>query len=86
MDPVTAFGFSFHWGLSSTHTGGLSLLPSNIWMVNITTYVSVTPTTVDDYLSWHTQFSSFVIMHQISGIIDGMIPYPSPVLSYTDGL
>jgi len=34
--------------------GGLPPLPSSIWMVNVTTYVTTTLASVDVYLSWHT--------------------------------
>lgn len=53
--------------------------------MNVKTSVTIVLTDVDDYLSWSTQLSSFVIMRQISGMIDGTIPAPSPILSYMHG-
>lgn len=68
------------------HTASLPLSLPNIWTVNVTTYVMVVLANVDDYLSWRTQFSSFVIIHQISGMIDATISAPSPIWTYMHGL
>ena len=46
----------------------------SLWTVNITKYVTTIPTSADDYyLSWQTQFTSFVIMHQLQGLLDGTV-------------
>lgn len=54
--------------------GGLPPLPPSIWVVNITTYVTTTLASVDDYLSWRTQFTLFVILHGLEGMLDGALP------------
>ena len=62
------------WSLTSLvplHGSSLPILPSSLWTVNITTYVMTILALVDNYLSWETQFTSFVIMYQLNGMLDG---------------
>jgi len=49
------------------------MLPSSLWTINITNYVTMILALVDDYLSWETQFTSFMIMHQVNDMLDGTI-------------
>ena len=50
-----------------------------------TTYVITVLASVDDYLSWKIQFTSFDIMHQLPGILDGtVIQPPSTILVAPD--
>lgn len=52
--------------------GGLPSLPPTIWTVNITTYVTTVISSLDDYLSWETQFTSFLFMHLLKAMIDDL--------------
>lgn len=63
--------------LKFDHLVGLPPL-SSIWTFNVTTYVTTMLAFVDDFLSWRTQFTRFIIMHQFCGMLDGSITQPSP--------
>ena len=63
-----------------SHGSGLPPLPPSLWTVNITTYVTTILASVDDYLSWETKFTSFIIMHQLHGMLDGSILQPPPMI------
>ena len=58
------------------HGSGLSPLLPSLWTVNITTYATIVLALVDDYPSWETKFSSFVIMYQLQGMLNGTIVQP----------
>jgi len=72
--------------LQPHHGSGLPPLPPSLWMVNIMAYVTTVLASVDDYLSWAMQFTSFAIMHQIRGMIDGTIPQSSSTILVTPGV
>jgi len=58
--------------------GGLLSLSLSIWIVNVTTYVTMA--SINDFLSWHMQFTRLVIMHQLYGMLDGSVsPAPAHV-------
>jgi len=42
-------------------------------------------TSVNDYLSWETQFCSFFVVHQLKGMIDGSIPIPTEHIIVSPG-
>ena len=85
----SSFGYSlgglFHImslqrALTTADLRDLLSLPSSVWMVNVTTLLA----SIDDYLSWRTQFTSFIILHQLDGMLDGMVIHPpSQVLGPT---
>ena len=66
-----------------TWTIGPALLPRlppinpSLWTINIKTFVTTILERVDDFLSWKTQFLSFLVMHQLHGFIDGTITQPA---------
>jgi len=41
---------------------------------------------IDDYLLGETQVTSFVIMHQLQGTIDGTVPTPSFTVLVAHGI
>jgi len=72
-------------GVPSDVFGGLPPLPLTIWTVNVTTYVTTVLASVDDFFPWCTQFTGFVIMHQLLGMLDGSSsPPPSHVITAHD--
>jgi len=56
--------------------GGLPPLLPSIWTGNVTTHVVMVLASIDEFLSWHTQFTSFVIMHQLYDMLDGFVSPP----------
>jgi len=62
--------------LPPTLFGNLPPLLSSIWRVNVIMFVTTVLTLVDDYLSRETQFSSFLVIHQLKGMIDVSIHIP----------
>ena len=65
---------------------GLLSLPQSFWMVNVTTYVTTILTAVDDFLSWRTQFTGFVIIYQLYGMLNGSIFHPPLHLPMPHGM
>ncbi|CAH9146518.1 unnamed protein product, partial [Cuscuta epithymum] len=45
---------------------------------NVTNIVTTRLASVEDYLPWKTQFESFLVSHNLVGVLDGTIPIPSP--------
>jgi len=72
-------GFLFG-GVPTADLGVFPLLLSSIWMVKVTAYVSTTLALANNYLSWRTEFASFVILSQLDGMLDGAIPPPTQLL------
>ena len=66
------------WQPPSGHgMDGLASLPpllQSIQTVNVTTYVTTTLASIDVFLLWRTQFTGFVIMHHLYGMLDSPIP------------
>ncbi|CAH9127318.1 unnamed protein product [Cuscuta epithymum] len=50
--------------------------------LNITNIVTTKLNAVEDYLSWRTQFESFLVSNGFLGILNGSIPAPPPYLFY----
>ena len=69
-------GSSSPFALVLSHSSDLPSLPLSLWSVNITTYVTMALASVDENLSWETQFTSFVIIHQLHGMLDQTILQP----------
>ncbi|KAG5627801.1 hypothetical protein H5410_013019 [Solanum commersonii] len=47
---------------------------------NVTNLVTIKLGSVEDYLTWRTQFTSLLLSHELMGFVDGSIPHPSPLL------
>ena len=63
---------------SAHHASGL---PPSLWVVNIITYVTITLAPIDGYFSWEAQFTSFIAMHQLQGMLnDTVIQSTSTIL------
>ncbi|OIT36307.1 hypothetical protein A4A49_54867 [Nicotiana attenuata] len=45
---------------------------------NFTNLITIKLQSVEDYLTWHTQFTSFLISHDLLGFVDGSIPAAPP--------
>lgn len=54
---------------------------SNVWSLNVTNFVTTTLSSLDDFLSWKTQFIAFLISHQLMGFVDVSSPAPSPFVT-----
>ena len=61
-------------------------LPPSLWTVNIMEYIITVLASVDDYLSWETQFTFFVIMHQLQGMLDGTVTQPQSTVFVALGI
>ena len=72
----TGFGSDPLWGVAPSLLLGLPTINLNLWITNIKNFVTTTLEKVNDFLSWKTQFSSFIFMHQLHDIVDGTILQP----------
>ncbi|KAH0725318.1 hypothetical protein KY284_001183 [Solanum tuberosum] len=52
---------------------------------NVTNLVTIKLGSVEDYLTWRTQFTSLLLSHKLMGFVDGSIPHPSPLLGNASG-
>jgi len=52
---------------------------------NVTNLVTIKLGSVEDYLTWRTQFTSLLLSHELMGFVDGSIPHPSPLLGDASG-
>jgi len=66
-----------HPAMFSSHRASLPSLPKPLWTINITTYITTVLSSIDNYFSWETQFTSFVIMYQLQGMLDGNLIQPA---------
>lgn len=44
--------------------------------LNNKSYVTITLSTMEEFLTWKTQFQAVLVMHQIHGFLDGSVPIP----------
>jgi len=52
---------------------------------NITNLVTIKLNSVEDYLTWRTQFTSLLISHELLGFVDGSTPQPTQFLCNVSG-
>ena len=53
------------WNMASSLLPGLSSTDPSLWTINIKNFVITVLEKVDYFLSWNTQFFSFLVMHQL---------------------
>ncbi|KAJ8423765.1 hypothetical protein Cgig2_028266 [Carnegiea gigantea] len=58
---------------------GLSLphIHPSIFSINIKNFITIVLTTVENFLSWRTQFVAFLVTQQLNGFFDGTLDTPS---------
>ena len=93
LEPIFVQSLYIAWSLMGFLDGGRSwpwCWPSRTITIYLDgechTFVTTVLATVDDYLSWCTQFTGFVIMRQISGMLDSSLPQPARQLFTSQGL
>nr|XP_016443853.1 PREDICTED: uncharacterized protein LOC107769178 [Nicotiana tabacum] len=52
---------------------------------NVTNLVTIKLNSVEDYLTWRTQFTSVLISHELLGFVDGSTPQPTQFLCDVSG-
>ncbi|KAM3270617.1 hypothetical protein P3S67_028819 [Capsicum chacoense] len=52
---------------------------------NVTNLVTIKLNSVEDYLTWRTQFTCLLLSHELMGFVDSSIPPPSPLLGDASG-
>ncbi|KAG5579764.1 hypothetical protein H5410_050391 [Solanum commersonii] len=74
------------------HTGTIEpTIPSPFHYVatlavpNITNLVTIKLNFVEDYLTWHTQFTCLLISYELLGFVDGSTPQPTQFLCHVSG-
>ena len=72
--------------LAPSHLPGFSSINPSLWTINIKTFVTTMLDKFDDYLSWKTQFVSFLVMHQLHGFVDGLVSQPPIFVVLSSGL
>lgn len=64
---------------------GNFFLSSNIWSVHPTNFVTTKLSKIKDFLSWRTQFTGLLIVHQVQGFVDSSVVLPLPFMRDVHG-
>ncbi|KAM3304169.1 hypothetical protein P3S67_015201 [Capsicum chacoense] len=75
----TLFGLSPSFDIASPVIPNLSSVAA-LATPNVTNLVTIKLSSMGDYLTWRTQFTSLLLSHELMGFVDGSIPPPSPLL------
>ncbi|KAL9225907.1 hypothetical protein vseg_001782 [Gypsophila vaccaria] len=60
-------------------------LPPTPLAINVTNFVIIPLASVEDYLPWKALFTGFLVSQQLSGLVDGSTPMPSPHITDATG-